>query len=135
MSESVENEAVEKPEKPVEVAEVVSEPEPEPKVKKRTPKSEPSEGIPWSEDMEVQLSKLVFKSLYERNSRSVGLVQLRLVESGYPEAGGDKRGWLSEGTLQALSQFASDSKLGDHTPTSETVITKLFKSTPVRIVP
>jgi len=124
-------------ERPVEEANVipVTEPEP-PKVKKRVAKKVVAEGgIPWSEDMDVSLGKLVFESLFERNSRSVGLVQLRLVELGYALAGADKRGWLSVNTHDSLAEFASDQGIEALSAVDEAVISALFKGTPVRIVP
>lgn len=126
-----------KHERPVEEANVVPiiEPEP-PKVKKRTAKKVVAGGgIPWSEDMDVSLAKLVFESLFERNSRSVGLVQLRLVELGFNSAGADKRGWLSANTLAALEQFAGEQGVEAHEAVTESVIKALFDGTPVRIVP
>lgn len=123
-------------ERPVEEANVVPVVEPEPpKVKKRTAKKVVGEGIPWSEDMDVSMSKMVFESLFERNSRSVGLVQLRLVELDYALAGADKRGWLSHNTKEALTSFASDSGVEALDPMDESVIQALFEGTPVRIVP
>jgi len=49
----------------------------------------------------VSLSKLVFESK-SRNSVSVGLVQFRLVELGFLDAGSDKYGWLSAGLFASL---------------------------------
>lgn len=123
-------------ERPVEEANVIPVMEEQPKVKKRVAKKVVEGGIPWSEDMDISMSKLVFESLFERNSRSVGLVQLRLVELGYGVAGADKRGWLSAGTKEALAEFAKDSGMSEATQyADQDVIEALFSGTPVRIVP
>lgn len=85
------------------------------------------------EGLKVELSKVVFQSLYERNSRSVGLIQIRLIELGYMSAGADKRGYLSVGTKQALEEFATKKKTGNFD--SEETIKSVFRGTPVTVVP
>ena len=87
-------------EKPLTVEPTPKETPREEKPKKTAPASN---AVPTTipEGLKVELSKVVFESLYERNSRSVGLIQIRLIELGYMSAGADKRGYLSVGTRQA----------------------------------
>lgn len=84
--------------------------------------------------LSVSLEKIVFESLYERNSRTIGLIQIRLIELGYMTAGSDKRGWFSVGTKDALDAFMADKKLdGDYSDVK--VLEKLFAGTKVDILP
>jgi hypothetical protein len=53
----------------------------------------------------VRLSSLKFES-NAQNSVSVALVQQRLIELGFSDAGNDLRGWLCEGTRKALALYA-----------------------------
>jgi hypothetical protein len=53
----------------------------------------------------VRLSSLKFES-NAQNSVSVALVQQRLIELGFHDAGSDNRGWLCEGTRKALALYA-----------------------------
>ena len=113
-------------ERPVEEASVVPE-------KKKAAKSESDEGsVAWSQDMTISISKLVYESLFERNSRSVGLTQIRLIELGYMSAGTDRRGWLSAGTKEALEQYAKDNNIAGEYNT-EAVVRALFARTPVTV--
>lgn len=111
-------------ERPVEEASVIPS-------KKKTAKSDEG-SVAWSQDMTVSVSKLVFESLFERNSRSVGLVQIRLVELGFMSAGADRRGWLSAGTKEALEEYAK-SKSVEGAYNSDAVVRSLFARTPVTI--
>ena len=79
----------------------------------------------------VSLSKLVFESK-SRNSVSVGLVQFRLVELGFFDAGSDKFGWLSAGTMKSLAQFAKTSVEKVNTQ-DEKLISRLFEGTSVEV--
>jgi hypothetical protein len=79
----------------------------------------------------VSLSKLVFESK-SRNSASVGLVQFRLVELGFVDAGSDKYGWLSAGTMKSLAQFAKTSVDKVNTQ-DEKLISRLFEGTSVEV--
>jgi hypothetical protein len=123
-------------ERPVEEADIVPE---NPAASTKSKKSEQKKSaakVPTiiPADTRVELSKLIFESLYERNSRSVGLTQIRLIELGYMSAGADKRGWLSTGTKEALEAFALDREIeGDYK--GEETITAVFADTPVEIVP
>jgi hypothetical protein len=112
-------------ERPVEQANVV------PQIKKAS--KEPKESVAWSQDMAVYASKLVYESLYERNSRSVGLTQVRLIELEYMSAGEDRRGWLSAGTKEALEAFMADKKLTGNYSDLE-VLEVLFQGTPVEVL-
>jgi len=57
----------------------------------------------------VRLSSLKFEA-DARNSVSVALVQQRLIELGFSDAGNDNRGWLCEGTRKALALYAGVSE-------------------------
>jgi hypothetical protein len=81
----------------------------------------------------VTCEKIQFES-FERNSRSVGLTQIRLVELGYLSAGGDNRGWMSVGTKAALESFMEDKKLLGSC-TDEKVLVALFAGTKVEVRP
>jgi hypothetical protein len=111
-------------ERPVEEASVIP-------PKKKAARSE-EESVAWSQDMSVSVSKLVYESLFERNSRSVGLVQIRLIEQGYMSAGSDRRGWLSAGTKEALEQYATDNKI-EGAYNTDAVVRALFARTPVTV--
>jgi DNA polymerase III alpha subunit len=86
-------------------------------------------------DITVSREKFVFESLFERNSRSVGVAQIRLAELGYATANDDKRGFLSAGTLQAIQEFAKDNKLEADNLKDEKLISAIFAGTPVSITP
>jgi hypothetical protein len=58
----------------------------------KSKKSDAAEAAAYQDGEVVVLSKLVLSS-NERNSRSVALVQERLVAKGYVDADIDKRGW------------------------------------------
>ncbi len=79
----------------------------------------------------VSLSKLVFESK-SRNSVSVGLVQFRLVELGFLDAGSDKYGWLSAGTMKSLAQFAKTT-VEKVNAQDEKLISRLFEGTSVEV--
>lgn len=82
----------------------------------------------------VYLSKIVFESLYSKNSNSVAVLQERLIELGHVTAGDDKRGWISVGTAQALEDFkkASAVEAGLY---SEELIKAVFAGTSVQVLP
>lgn len=84
-------------------------------------------------DITVSREKLVFESLFERNSRSVGVTQIRLAELGYVTANDDKRGFLSVGTLQAVQEFAEDHGLDANNLKDEALVSAIFAGTPVTI--
>lgn len=115
-------------ERPVAEASVVPE-----KAKKKT--AEKVEEVPTqlTQDLVVSCEKLVFESLFERNSRSVGLTQVRLIELGYMSAGSDRRGWLSNGTKEALEAFMADKSLTGRY-LDPAVIRAVFAKTPVTVV-
>ena len=79
----------------------------------------------------VSLSKLVFESK-SRNSASVSLVQVRLVELGFLDAGSDKYGWLSAGTMKSLAQFAKTT-VEKVNAQDEKLISRLFEGTSVEV--
>jgi hypothetical protein len=74
----------------------------------------------------VVLSKLVLSG-NERNSRSVALVQERLIAKGYVDADMDKRGWYRENTQKALLEFCGDEGI------NESTVKKLFADTKIAI--
>jgi len=100
------------------------------KGKKTDPKSVPTV---LTSDITVSRSKLIYKNMFEHNSRSVGVTQIRLLELGYVEAGADKRGYLGDGTLTALSQFAKDQGLGQVDIQDEALVKAVFAGTPVTV--
>lgn len=78
----------------------------------------------------VSMSKLVFES-NARNSASVAFVQERLIELGHFDAGSDKRGWLSAGTMKSLADFA---KAKEVNLKDEKLFKRLFEGTSVDVV-
>lgn len=89
----------------------------EPKAKTKTkvsagnslPPSAPGQAVTGEID-EVLVRKLVFKGA-ERKSLSVHHLQRRLAECGYKAALTDRDGWLTDGTVQALTEFQLDNQL------------------------
>lgn len=108
-------------------------------VKKDFPKEKQASGknVPTilTSDITVSCEKFVFESLFERNSRSVGVAQIRLAELGYLTANDDKRGFLSAGTLQAIQEFAKDNKLEADNLKDEKLVSAIFAGTPVSVLP
>jgi hypothetical protein len=115
---------------PEPVVEVVSTPEPAAVVE--TPaaevaKSKKSTAATSYQDGEVVvLSKLVLSNK-DRNSKSVALVQQRLIEKGYAEVDLDRRGSYKTNTHKALLDFCGDSGI------NESNLKKLFADTKVQI--
>ena len=79
----------------------------------------------------VLLSSLKFES-NALNSLSVALVQERLIELGFYDAGSDNRGWLSQGTRKALALYAGLSEDAVAVDDAE-LIKKLFAGTAVTL--
>jgi hypothetical protein len=92
----------------------------------KSKKSDAAEAATYQDGEVVVLSKLVLSS-NERNSRSVALVQERLVAKGYVDADMDKRGWYRENTQKALLEFCGDEGI------NESTVSKLFADTKVSI--
>lgn len=92
----------------------------------KSKKSDAAEAAAYQDGEVVVLSKLVLSS-NERNSRSVALVQERLVAKGYVDADIDKRGWYKENTHKALLEFCGDEGV------NESTVSKLFADTKVSI--
>jgi len=92
----------------------------------KSKKSDAAEAVAYQDGEVVVLSKLVLSS-NERNSRSVALVQERLVAKGYVDADMDKRGWYRENTQKALLEFCGDEGI------NESTVSKLFADTKVSI--
>lgn len=84
-------------------------------------------------DITVSPSKLIHNNMFEHNSRSVGVTQIRLMELGYMEAGSDKRGYLGDGTLLAIQKFAEDHGLEANNLQSQDLVRAIFAGTPVTI--
>lgn len=136
----------EEPVVPVEeprVEEVIVEPTPEvvveptpPVVEEPVAKSKNEDESPasahGSEEKVVDTSVLIFKA-GAHNSASVGLVQERLVELGFTDAGSDMYGWLCEGTMKSLAEFANTS-VEEVNPKDASLIEKLFEGTQVKVV-
>jgi len=101
-----------------------------PKGDKAEPKSVPTV---LTSDITVSRGKIVFESLYEHNSRSVGVLQIRLLELGYVAAGSDNRGYLSDGTLAAIKEFAGDHGLEANKIDNEQLMKSIFAGTPVTV--
>lgn len=127
-----------KPAKEDAVLEVVSEEEPVQEEKETISKSQGGKNSArtvaptvLTEEITVYVSKLVHKNIFERNSRSVGVTQIRLMELGYASAGGDKRGYLGDDTLSAIQEFQRDNKLADLSFSDEKVVRAIFAGTPV----
>ena len=100
------------------------------KGKKADPKSVPTV---LGSDITVSRAKMVYKSLFEHNSRSVGVAQIRLIELGYASAGADKRGYLGDPTLEAIKEFAEDNGLEANDLTNEALVKAIFQGTPVTV--
>lgn len=103
----------------------VVEPEPEPVVKSKK-----------STNLRSTLSGVVSLNALKtarntKNSASVALIQERLIELGFTDAGSDVRGHLSEGTVLALAKF--DGSDLDTFLVGEQVVRKLFENTAVEI--
>jgi len=92
----------------------------------KSKKSDAAEAAAYQDGEVVVLSKLVLSG-NERNSRSVALVQERLVAKGYVDADIDKRGWYKENTHKALLEFCGDEGI------NESTVSKLFADTKVSI--
>ena len=92
----------------------------------KSKKSDAAEAAAYQDGEVVVLSKLVLSG-NERNSRSVALVQERLIAKGYVDADMDKRGWYKENTHKALLEFCGDEGI------NESTVSKLFANTKVAI--
>jgi len=72
--------------------------------------------------------------MFEHNSRSVGVTQIRLLELGYADAGSDKRGYLGDGTRLAISKFGKDNGFSGGTDLQDEALVKaIFAGTPVTV--
>ena len=86
----------------------------------------------YADDEVVLLSSLVFEA-GSRNSRSVALVQERLVALGHEDAGSDQKGWLSAGTKTALAEFCGCAVEECKVNCADT-IGRLFEGTSVNVI-
>jgi hypothetical protein len=86
----------------------------------------------YADDEVVLLSSLVFEA-GSRNSRSVALVQERLVALGHEDAGSDQKGWLSAGTKTALAEFCGCAVEECKVDCADT-IGRLFEGTSVNVI-
>ena len=119
---------------PTPIVEEVVAPAPKPQPVE-TPKSKNIEPAPAPSKVDarkkvVSMSKLIFES-NAKNSASVAVVQERLIELGHYEAGSDRRGWLSTGTMKSLAGFA---KAKEVNLKDEKLIKRLFEGTSVDVV-
>ena len=110
---------------------VVEEPAVAEEVAEPVAKSKKSKS-PAEDDEVVMLSSLVFQA-GSRNSRSVALVQDRLVALGHEDAGSDQRGWLSVGTKTALAEFCGCAVEECKVDCADT-IGRLFEGTSVTVI-
>ena len=128
-----------------ESAPVVVEPEPEPEpepaptptpVSVGKPKRKPAPStVPSAVGaVTVSLSALVYQSR-ARNSASVSAVQDRLAELGYGDARADIRGWMSDGTVKALSDFQSASGLEVSGKATPETVEALMRGTGAIVTP
>ena len=86
----------------------------------------------YADDEVVLLSSLVFEA-GSRNSRSVALVQERLVALGHEDAGSDQKGWLSAGTKTALAEICGCAVEECKVDCADT-IGRLFEGTSVNVI-
>jgi hypothetical protein len=113
----------------VEVEELVAQPE-RPAKKVVTPAAElvEDEVVDSPEEdrmgVRIELSRLVFRSPM-KNSQSVRYLQDLLVEAGCP-IGSDQRGWLCEGTRDALKAFQGRAHLPTTGQADEATVDALF---------
>jgi hypothetical protein len=112
--------------------EVVVEPTPAAVEEVAKSKNEEPAAASGLEEKVVHTSALVFKA-NSHNSVSVGLVQERLVELGFGIASSDKYGWLCEGTMKALAEFANTS-VEEVNLKDASVIEALFAGTQVKVI-
>lgn len=124
------------PEAPTEPASE-SAPEPTPKpapaptpVTVSKPKQQPQQRSKSSapsklDGVTVVLSALVYRAGM-RNSASVAALQDRLSEMGFAAVRGDKRGWLSDCTVDALRDFQKSSGLDATGVADRKTVEKLF---------
>ena len=115
------------PEPVVEPTPVVEEPapvEPVVKSKKTTTSSSKLTGV-------VHLS-IIKTHRFQKNSASSALIQERLIELGFADAGSDNRGHLSDMTVKALAKF-DEADLNEYL-ISEATIKKLFEGTAVEVI-
>lgn len=81
----------------------------------------------------VAMSALVYLSV-RQNSASVAAVQTRLLELGYVEAGGEKKGWFGPLTCQALKAFQEDAGIDEENCAGRETIEALFAGTRAEVV-
>jgi hypothetical protein len=98
--------------------------EPVVKSKKKTTSSSTLEGV-------VHLS-ILKTHRFQHNSSSSALIQERLIELGFTDAGLDNRGHMSNNTVKALAKF-DGSDLNNYL-LSESTIKNLFEDTAVEVV-
>ena len=110
---------------------VVEEKKPDPAPKRSAgKKAKPRTSLP--KPTYVSLKALVYLGI-PKNSASVAAVQTRLLELGYVEAGGERRGWFGPLTCQALEAFQQDEGIEEENCAGEQTITALFDGTHVEV--
>lgn len=125
----IEEELVAEEVKTVEEEVVVEEKKPAPK-KPAGKKAKPRTSLP--KPTYVSLKALVYLGV-PKNSASVAAVQTRLLELGYVEAGGERRGWFGPLTCQSLEAFQQDEGIEEENCAGEQTITALFAGTHVEV--
>lgn len=106
---------------------------PKPKAK---PRPEPVKAVATSEVPQgavVSLTALDIES-NAKNSASVRWVQTRLIELGHLAAGSDLRGHLSDGTIEALAEYAAKARIKPCCEVDPAVVESLMKGTPAKVV-
>ena len=76
---------------------------------------------------DVSLTRCVYENRIHKKSLTVHHLQRRLVELGYPIAGGDVDGYYSEQTQMAVDQFRVDNKIKTDGPVDEETFRAIFK--------
>jgi len=113
------------------------EPEPEPApaptpVTVHKPKRKPAGTSSQLDGATVSMAALIYKSGM-RNSASVATVQDRLSELGFAAVRGDKRGWLSDCTVDALRDFQQSAGLDVSGSADRETVEALFSGVNVTI--
>lgn len=80
----------------------------------------------------MSMAALVYHAR-SRNSASVAVLQGRLAELGHADARGDVRGWLSDGTVKALSDFQKASGMSVTGRADRETVDALMKGTKVTV--
>lgn len=75
----------------------------------------------------VILARCIYKNRRHKKSLTVHHLQRRLVELGYPIAGGDLDGYYGDDTQQAIDEFRANKKIKAEGPIDEETFKAIFK--------